>query len=83
MSQNYIIQRLKPSINNPKTQTQFIAQTFCTIPRVHPMTNSQRGEQKEREIPRRHKPVLQWQGHRASKLQAELEGQGRQKLDNQ
>ena len=36
-----------------------------------------------KEIPRRRKPVLQWQGHRALELQAELEGQGRQKLDNQ
>ena len=39
--------------------------------------------QKDKGIPRRRKPVLQWQGHRALELQAELEGQGRQKLDNQ
>jgi hypothetical protein len=38
---------------------------------------------KKKEIPRRRKPILQWQGHHASELQAELEGQGRQKFDNQ
>ena len=40
-------------------------------------------KEKARRIPRRHKPAVQWQGHRAPELQAELEGQGRQKLDNQ
>ena len=38
---------------------------------------------KKEEIPRRRKPVVQWQGHRAPALQAERRGQGRQKLDNQ
>ena len=57
--------------------------TFCLILRTRPLTSAQRDKQKERRIPRRRKPVLQWQGHHAPELQAELEGQGRQKLDNQ
>jgi len=49
------------------------------------MFNAELWQKKNREmrIPRQHKPVLQWQGHRAFELQAELKGQGRQKLDNQ
>ncbi|KAF9447214.1 hypothetical protein P691DRAFT_671968, partial [Macrolepiota fuliginosa MF-IS2] len=34
-------------------------------------------------IPRRHKPVVQRQSHHAQVVQAEDEGLGRQKLDNQ
>ncbi|KAH0833265.1 hypothetical protein J3R83DRAFT_12328, partial [Lanmaoa asiatica] len=41
-------------------------------------------ESKAREIPRRHRPVLQWQGHRAHGVASRArEGQGRQKFDNQ
>jgi len=48
-----------------------------------PNDNSEKNGKKKREIPRRHKPVVQQQGHRVSVLQAEHEEQGRQKLDNQ
>jgi len=48
-----------------------------------PIDNSKKSEKEKREIPRRRKPVVQEQGHRVLKLQAELEEQGLQKLDNQ
>ena len=48
-----------------------------------PIDNSKKNEKEKREIPRRHKPVVQRQGHRVPKVQAELEEQGLQKLDNQ
>ena len=48
-----------------------------------PNDNREKSEKEKREIPRRRKPVVQQQGHRVPELQAELEEQGLQKLDNQ
>jgi len=47
-----------------------------------PNDNTKKIEKRKREIPRRHKPVVQRQGHRVLVLQAEHKEQGRQKLDN-
>jgi len=55
---------------------------FPKLPML-PSDNSKKSEKEKREIPRRRKPVVQEQGHRVLKLQAELEEQGLQKLDNQ
>ena len=43
----------------------------------------QRESPKKGRIPRRHKPIVQQQGHRVQGVQAEPKELGRQKLDNQ
>ena len=69
----------------PQQETTIFIHLPCPMPQSTDQGKKaqQKEEKREGKIPRRRKPVLQWQGHRAPELQAELEGQGRQKLDNQ
>jgi hypothetical protein len=68
----------------PKSQSKYNSQSICPA-QSHCQLTVTRKQNKKKEIwiPRRRKPVLQWQGHHALELQAELKGQGRQKFDNQ
>ncbi len=66
-------------INSGFALTPFEPRSFQ--PTGQSQTRNKKNETKQ--IPRRLKPILQWQCHRAPGLQAEPRGQGRQKLDNQ
>jgi len=72
-------------IKSESTTTEACASNLILFPKFQmlPIDNIEKNEKEKREIPRRRKPVVQQQGHRVPELQAELEEQGLQKLDNQ